>query len=1736
MERQASAPPPNQSRDASHDGSGSGGGDSSTEDGSQPSLPRGPAPAPAPAAPASPGPGAAAARAPPRSQSPHTPPTEPDSESDESSGSSSAQTEGQQAAPEPEASQQALEHALQKAADLAAQRAPGQSASPDGEGAAIVPPDPDQATQEAGATAGDAEEEPAQLPERYNELGGGTDGGGIAAEDSDAAAGGGGDGGGAWAFDSVADDTRSEVSSGGVVAPAAVRYRGNKAQLDMHMPQARLCLFLCDRHSGIPLPGAFARVTPLEHAHQATRDGGTHVHGHSVSAGPDGVARLALPAGVPHVVTAEASGFHKYGSMGEHLVVTLMPHETAKRAVGLISSSVQVQVTLRELRPLAGRGPRRDPHGQVNPMFAVPPHDPLTLVMPQKVAFYSPAGEKLSFVALPVAAHAALSVTATGAAADTVGAFSTDADGHCFFYAVPSVDGRASSPSRAQQQQPQARGSRAGGGAPPASRAADYSPQRSMPHVAASGSVLYAGDAMPQALPKSRGLQLGQAMDHGLQEDTPVWDLTGVDVEGGTGHHHGDPERVHNALAAGAYQLALADPSMMLVFYTHCRDDEQAEVEEAANALVAFEMPHGRPRDEPPTGGGAHVTQASSSTKSGRRGGSSLAVDLPKSGQGGRPARLPVQLYCRARPWFQILVYDIHTLEELGGSRGFRFAIHRLAALPDEAARASPEHARRHAEVRECLRSGKAAGDPTFGGAFGDLSDYLSASMGRGSLAVYWARAEVSALTQRRTLEASAPTLVEEGVDVEEEAAVEDLMEQADCVLVASGRLSQSMERQHWITPGERYAVEVMCEEPYLQLLGRQVRACSWQLEPFVFYTTGKVDLIVGAREAHSQQPVAGVAVTAVVERAVQPHRPPVVKQEWCEPTAAYADRIIDQLIDYVVQSKQARADSAGASAAEDVTGDDGLATLSVPPDCRLRLAIDARSAGDGRYEAGGTTGSSVDRGVAGVNGSVEGVDAGVGGSVAPGPGETAAARLAPTSAARQFYGFSLERVVDVDVSCIDYESGCGVGGAAVAAYDVTDHLARADDNAAAAAPAAAAAAGGLEWATAMPASGAWPSVEAGPTTAEDTSRATAPPLRRGTGPAAHARPAAWRTVPRRELGMSPGEQASDEPRQARALFNAVAHVSVEGLVPVHVCETGVDGRLQVPLTARAGTILKLVVTSAPHSHLLHTSSTAGRTSSTPTTSVLVYVHARGTVPASPTFRLLAKPRLWIGAADACTCEPVAGVRFRVFMRGGGEGVAAAAAGVAAAAAAADDAAAAAADGGGPAAPAAGGGAAASSAASAGGYGGSGGSGIGGNVVPGEGKGRGGDQAGGGGHTNDGFAGSSSGSRHQPLPPDMGDPPDEPRIDGTESIDAFRPRSDAGGGVGEVLADLKCDAVRPPQPTWPPGRTALVRARAAAGKGAHSNSDEKEETWHPRDELYFSRVTAASRARAAACKGVRVTACGAAREPPPDEGEDARAARACDAGTPAAALLARASSTARGTHRRLDLAAAAVLVDGHTALASSLLASHRARLSAGLAACLALEREYGEGLTDERRRGGLTGNSDAVQAAAAAAAKAVEAKAAAKAAAAAAGAGSPRRALLGWGDGGAGSKELRARMSAVPSRLLDLTASRLIYQNLVAASRGEAPATLIGDFITSSRMAGAPHRTSPRDFYDPVPSPRHHRSLVRLSSAVGGSGRSAASLPASGGRIPDPDTLQLPMLLPPTAVSARQFDVLREKA
>lgn len=41
--------------------------------------------------------------------------------------------------------------------------------------------------------------------------------------------------------------------------------------------------------------------------------------------------------------------------------------------------------------------------------------------------------------------------------------------------------------------------------------------------------------------------------------------------------------------------------------------------------------------------------------------------------------QLPMQLYCRARPWFQIVVCDLETMSEIGCNNSLPYQIHRLA-------------------------------------------------------------------------------------------------------------------------------------------------------------------------------------------------------------------------------------------------------------------------------------------------------------------------------------------------------------------------------------------------------------------------------------------------------------------------------------------------------------------------------------------------------------------------------------------------------------------------------------------------------------------------------------------------------------------------------------------------------------------------------------------------------------------------------------------------------------------------------------------------------------------------------------------------------------------------------------------------------------------------------------------------------------------------------------------------
>lgn len=72
----------------------------------------------------------------------------------------------------------------------------------------------------------------------------------------------------------------------------------------------------------------------------------------------------------------------------------------------------------------------------------------------------------------------------------------------------------------------------------------------------------------------------------------------------------------------------------MLIFYTYSGDGEAAEVSKAQDAAVPFQM---------------------------------LDADdsfiHPRDGSVLRQTQFPLQLYCRARPWFHVAVYDVESLE-----------------------------------------------------------------------------------------------------------------------------------------------------------------------------------------------------------------------------------------------------------------------------------------------------------------------------------------------------------------------------------------------------------------------------------------------------------------------------------------------------------------------------------------------------------------------------------------------------------------------------------------------------------------------------------------------------------------------------------------------------------------------------------------------------------------------------------------------------------------------------------------------------------------------------------------------------------------------------------------------------------------------------------------------------------------------------------------------------------------
>ena len=118
------------------------------------------------------------------------------------------------------------------------------------------------------------------------------------------------------------------------------------------------------------------------------------------------------------------------------------------------------------------------------------------------------------------------------------------------------------------------------------------------------------------------------------------------------------------------------------------------------------------------------------------------------------------------------------------------------------------------------------------------------------------------------------------------------------------------------------------------------------------------------------------------------------------EASRSYASRIIEQLIDYVVQSHMPQ--QRLSLTIDQVTGDDGIARFDLAPESKVTVSITVEE----EYDA--------DNGTATMQLSVQ---------------------------PEQFMGFQLERRCFVDIRCVHCETLEGLEGFEVKVYDVTDQI-----------------------------------------------------------------------------------------------------------------------------------------------------------------------------------------------------------------------------------------------------------------------------------------------------------------------------------------------------------------------------------------------------------------------------------------------------------------------------------------------------------------------------------------------------------------------------------------------------------------------------------------------------------------------------------------------------------------------
>ncbi|GLC52223.1 hypothetical protein PLESTB_000596700 [Pleodorina starrii] len=1005
--------------------------------------------------------------------------------------------------------------------------------------------------------------------------------------------------------DSVPQDFQKIVVHGKTKSPER-RRRAPFNPSDQHLPTARLKLVCYDKTTGKPLANVQVHLKANHQGsdpEKGTNKTVSNAFGNRAVSRKDGVVVCKVLAGYPYRVAATASGYHDFGYMGESLTLTPKESQVVQGEVGMVPVRVSVVVTLRELRPIHIHDLlQRDTTGQVNGLTSIPRVDTRSGVPPQKVSFYSSEGIKMDFVATTVEREDVLvgwpsSLGGTAETAScTLGVYSTDGSGHCFFYGPKVVGNKRGNNNSAYAAAAAARGKQGGAGAggaggsggrewsavavgrweyaqkyhlranlespvcmlfddyrlqvdypahvaryPPRGTTRSPSPTRggrlgpqgrskddimvnflkNAAEVAAAasngGSVADPNEPTPTAVsaadpadgagglgadvPVSRPASALSRPKSAPRNALPSPNAEGGGTEGGgaealavldaSNREDLDAElksypdnNIHNYVDPGSYKLQMKDPSRLLIFYTYSGDGEAAEINQAQNAVVPFTM---------------HQADES--------------FIHPRDGSVLRPTKFPVQLYCRARPWFQIAVYDMATLEEVGASHSLTFKIERLVTTPVN-------------------RGGGVVAGANWAAAAMGASSGPRALVGGSDAALARSRRRRNAFgdddddDHRHPLEMYDDDFEVAGGRKDDSMIYPYKLEEVveTVTPLYSGVLGEVKEKM-WMTPGEKYRVSVHMKSPFMEYNSIQVRTANWELEPFVFYAVKKVVLLVEVREKYNQLPIPNTEVVVEVREPPQAPRPPVVKPEWCEDPRAFALRVLDQLIDYVVQNNRERAaaDEGPAKTYRGFTDAEGLVTFEMPPESRVYL----RAVNSADFE------------------------------------DTDASReVQLTTLAEQFAGIQLERVTRTAAVVLDNNTGEGVGGFELRAYDVTNF-------------------------TDMP--------------------------RDGT-------------------------------RKSRHLLDtdALDAIDTSSMEPFAVETTGPEGAINAPFCRRAGRVIKVEVCRTPRTHHLPSMVMArGKNSS------YVVTYDKQSV----VFKAPPRPKVKISCHDTCTFEEVHGVRFRVMVR-----------------------------------------------------------------------------------------------------------------------------------------------------------------------------------------------------------------------------------------------------------------------------------------------------------------------------------------------------------------------------------------------------------------------------------------------------------------------------------------------------